>query len=87
MNWEQNTGKWTQVKGELKQTWGKLTDDDILNIAGKRDVLIGKLQERYGYMKDAAEKEVDQWVTRVGGTFDKTDKRIPKDTPSQSQFR
>jgi uncharacterized protein YjbJ (UPF0337 family) len=51
-------GKWTQLKGKVKQKWGKLTDDDITQINGKRDQLLGRLQERYGYNKKQAEDEV-----------------------------
>lgn len=54
-------GKWNQVKGSVKEKWGKLTDDDITMIRGKRDQLLGKLQERYGYAKDQAEKELATW--------------------------
>ena len=52
MNWDQIEGKWKQAKGSLKTQWGKLTDDDLDAIAGQRDKLVGKLQERYGYAKE-----------------------------------
>jgi uncharacterized protein YjbJ (UPF0337 family) len=61
MNWDQIAGNWKQFKGHVKQRWGKLTDDDLTVIAGKRDQLAGKLQEHYGYEKDQAEKEVDEF--------------------------
>ena len=61
MNWDQVEGKWKQAKGSIKQKWGKLTDDDLEMIAGQRDKLVGKLQERYGMAKDAAEQEVNAW--------------------------
>ena len=51
-------------KGKVKEQWGKLTDDDMTIIEGKRDQLVGKIQERYGYQKDQAEKEVDSWEKR-----------------------
>jgi uncharacterized protein YjbJ (UPF0337 family) len=51
MNWDQMEGKWMQIKGSVKERWGKLTDDDLDVIAGKRDKLIGKVQERYGIAK------------------------------------
>jgi uncharacterized protein YjbJ (UPF0337 family) len=53
-------GKWKQLRGEFKQWWGKLTDDDLDQISGERDKLIGKLQERYGYSKQQAEQEVNR---------------------------
>jgi uncharacterized protein YjbJ (UPF0337 family) len=61
MNWDQLEGKWKQAKGSIKQKWGKLTDDDLDVIDGHRDRLVGKLQERYGLAKEAAEQEVDSW--------------------------
>lgn len=61
MNKDQASGNWKQFKGTVKEKWGKLTDDDITVIEGKRDQLVGKIQERYGYQKEAAEKEVKAW--------------------------
>jgi uncharacterized protein YjbJ (UPF0337 family) len=55
-------GKWKQLRGSVKETWGELTDDDLNQIEGKRDKLIGKLQEKYGYSKMEAEKEVDRFL-------------------------
>jgi uncharacterized protein YjbJ (UPF0337 family) len=62
MNWDQVTGKWNQVKGSVKEKWGKLTDDDLQVIAGKRDLLVGKIQERYGVTKENAEEQVARWT-------------------------
>lgn len=62
MNWDQVEGKWRQYKGQVREKWGELTDDDIHVIGGNRDELIGKIQERYGYAKDHAAKEVDSFV-------------------------
>lgn len=61
MNSDQLKGKWKQMKGSLKERWGKLTDDDLELIAGQRDQLIGKIQERYGIAREAAQKQVDEW--------------------------
>jgi uncharacterized protein YjbJ (UPF0337 family) len=58
MNWDQVEGKWKQMKGNFRRKWGKLTDDDFDVIAGKRDILRGKIQERYGIAKDEAERQV-----------------------------
>lgn len=57
MNEDILKGKWNQVKGSVKQWWGKLTDDDIQRIDGSYDKLVGKVQERYGYTREQAEKE------------------------------
>jgi uncharacterized protein YjbJ (UPF0337 family) len=62
MNWNQIAGQWKQVKGKAKTRWGKLTDDEIDVIEGKRDQLVGKIQQRYGIAKDQAEREVDDWM-------------------------
>jgi len=66
MNWDQIEGKWKQMKGSLKTQWGKLTDDDLDMIAGQRDKLVGKLQERYGYARAEAQREADEWVKTAG---------------------
>ena len=60
MNEDILSGKWKQVRGKVKEWWGKLTDDDLDKIQGKRDLLVGKIQERYGHTKDKAEQEVDR---------------------------
>ncbi len=62
MNWDTIKGNWKQITGKVKQKWGKLTDDDITTIAGKRDELTGILQKKYGYGKDQAEKELDDFT-------------------------
>jgi uncharacterized protein YjbJ (UPF0337 family) len=60
-------GKWTQIKGSLKNKWGKLTDDDLARAEGNREYLIGKLQERYGWAKDQAEREIRQFEQHLSG--------------------
>ena len=62
MNSDQFEGKWKQLKGSVKQRWGKLTDDDITRLSGKKDELVGKIQERYGITREQAEKEADEWA-------------------------
>jgi uncharacterized protein YjbJ (UPF0337 family) len=61
MNWDQVEGNWKQLKGKAKQQWGKFTDDELDVIAGKKDELIGKLQERYGMARQEAEREANLW--------------------------
>ena len=61
MNWDQVEGKWKQMKGSVREKWGKLTDDDLDRIAGKREKLVGRLQECYGLRKEEAEKQCDEW--------------------------
>jgi uncharacterized protein YjbJ (UPF0337 family) len=66
MNWNQIEGQWTQIKGRAKSQWGKLTDDDLANIAGKKDQLVGKLQEHYGLLMGDAETQIDKWIAKMG---------------------
>ena len=63
MNSDQFEGKWKQLKGTVKQRWGKLTDNDITMLSGKKDELVGKIQERYGITREQAEKEADEWAS------------------------
>ena len=64
MDWNRVEGNWKQAKGKVKEQWGKLTDDDLTFIAGKRDQLEGKIQERYGIQRDIARKQIDEWAQR-----------------------
>jgi uncharacterized protein YjbJ (UPF0337 family) len=61
MDWNRVEGNWKQMKGKVKEQWGKLTDDDLDVINGRRDQLEGKIQERYGLAKDQVKKDVDSW--------------------------
>jgi uncharacterized protein YjbJ (UPF0337 family) len=65
MDWNRVEGNWKQMKGKIKEKWGKLTDDDLTQINGRRDQLEGKIQQRYGYAKDQSKKEVDDWFSRL----------------------
>jgi uncharacterized protein YjbJ (UPF0337 family) len=65
MNADILKGKWSQLKGETKRQWGKLTDDDLDQVQGSYEKLVGKIQERYGKEKEAAEKEVEAWQTMI----------------------
>ena len=62
MNWDQIKGDWKQMTGKVKQKWGKITDNELTVIAGQRDQMVGILQERYGYAKERAEKEVNDFA-------------------------
>ncbi|MEI4196992.1 CsbD family protein [Roseovarius sp. E0-M6] len=65
MNWEQVKGNWNQIQGQAREQWGKLTDNDLQEAAGERDQLVGKLQEKYGMAKEQAEREVDDFASRM----------------------
>jgi uncharacterized protein YjbJ (UPF0337 family) len=65
MDWNRIEGSWKELKGKAKETWGRLTDDDLDKIAGKREQLEGKIQQRYGVSKDLAQKDVDDWLNKM----------------------
>lgn len=64
MDWNRVEGNWKQIKGSVREQWGKLTDDDLDQINGQREQLEGKIQERYGYARDQARRDVDDWYQR-----------------------
>ncbi len=68
MNSDQFKGKWIQFKGEVKQKWAKLTDDDLLQVEGNYDKFMGKVQERYGDKKDEVVRWADDWHTKESAT-------------------
>jgi uncharacterized protein YjbJ (UPF0337 family) len=72
MNSDVFEGKWKQLKGSVKQRWGKLTDDDLTHLSGKKDELVGKLQERYGYTREQATREADEWAAAANSDLDAT---------------
>jgi len=72
MNSDQLQGKWKQMKGTVKERWGKLTDDDVDVVNGQSEQLIGKIQERYGVAKEDAQRQVNDWM-RSDSEADNTD--------------
>lgn len=75
MNNEQIAGKFEQLKGEIKKTWGKLTDDEVMLYNGKQDQFFGKLKERYGLAKEAAEAQIKE-LEKNAASFGSTDKIV-----------
>lgn len=65
MNRDILEGKWKQVRGKVKETWGDLTDDELDQVSGRYDVLVGKLQAKYGYSRQEAEKEIDDFLNEI----------------------
>ncbi|HUH94817.1 MAG TPA: CsbD family protein [Casimicrobiaceae bacterium] len=61
MNWDRMEGNWKQFSGKVKTQWGKLTDDQLTQINGRRDQLVGKIQEAYGITRDEADRQVSDW--------------------------
>jgi uncharacterized protein YjbJ (UPF0337 family) len=78
MNWDVIEGNWKQVKGKVKQQWGKLTNDQLDMVSGRRDQLIGKIQESYGIARDEAERQVVDWEAQYGDILDKSSRRTGK---------
>ena len=66
MNLDIFKGQWMQLKGKIRQQWGKLTDDEVDQMQGNAEMLIGKIQERYGRSREEAEREVDRWFEQQG---------------------
>jgi uncharacterized protein YjbJ (UPF0337 family) len=65
MNWDRVQGEWQALRAQVKSKWAKLTDDDLKMISAKKDALVGKIQERYGILRDEAEKQVDDWIAKI----------------------
>ena len=65
MNWDQIEGNWKQFKGKAREKWGDLTDDELDQIGGKKDQLVGAIQARYGRSKDDADRDADAWATTL----------------------
>jgi len=78
MNWSQFEGRWNDVKGQVKERWGRLSDDDLTRVEGKRDRLVGLIQQKYGIAREKAEDEINDWATAAQGIFDRA-----KDTMQQ----
>ena len=75
MNWDQIKGDWKQFSGKVKAKWGKLTDNDLTTIAGRREQLAGVLQQRYGYAKEHAEKELGEFIDALKPQEDAVEKK------------
>jgi uncharacterized protein YjbJ (UPF0337 family) len=82
MNWNQVEGQWKQVSAAIKSRWAKLNDDDLRNLGAKKDMLVGQIEERYGIMKGEAERQVDEWLTKLSA---RTKAPPPKDSSTEKQ--
>ena len=78
MNWDQVQGNWMQVKGKVKEQWGKLTDDHLDVIRGRRDQLAGKIQEAYGIGKEEAERQIESFEARYASWKPVPDKQTER---------
>jgi uncharacterized protein YjbJ (UPF0337 family) len=84
MNWDRISGNWTQWKGRIQERWGKLTQDQLDVIAGRRDQLSGQIQEAYGLSKDETERQLRNWQRNLAVEFDESDLVIDDDDDESS---
>jgi len=73
MNWDRIQGNWKQVSGQAKAQWGRLTDDDLDVVAGRREEMAGKIQERYGVAKEQAHQQIAEWARKATDAWFTTD--------------
>lgn len=76
MNWDQIEGKWSQIRGEIRQKWGRLTDNDLEVVAGSKDKFVGRIQERYGIAKEEAQRQLDEWLKTIGPAEPRSRRRV-----------
>ena len=76
MNTDILEGKWKNLKGQVREQWGKLTDDDVEEVGGRKDALVGKIQERYGESKDKAAKKVNEFLDRFDDKRDDAKRKL-----------
>jgi uncharacterized protein YjbJ (UPF0337 family) len=69
MNWDRIEGNWKQVVGKARAQWGKLTEDDFNIVAGRREQLAGRIQERYGVAKEDADKQISEWIRKADDSW------------------
>jgi len=65
MNWDQIEGKWKELKGRARSSWGELTDDELDQVGGRKDELVGRIQKRYGVEREEAERQVNDWANKL----------------------
>jgi uncharacterized protein YjbJ (UPF0337 family) len=82
MNWEQIEGQLKQLQGQVKSEWAKLTDDDLKTLGAKKDDLVGKIQERYGVLKNEAEEQVNQWLQKLNTHYSNSKDSASRDRPT-----
>jgi uncharacterized protein YjbJ (UPF0337 family) len=66
-NWDEIASRWTRFSRDVKKKWGGLTDDEVMQVNGRRDILAGKIQEKYGIAVEEADKQIDAWASKLKG--------------------
>jgi uncharacterized protein YjbJ (UPF0337 family) len=66
-NWDEIAGRWTRFSRDVKKKWGGLTDDEVMQVNGRREILAGKIQEKYGIAVEEADKQIDAWASKLKG--------------------
>jgi uncharacterized protein YjbJ (UPF0337 family) len=85
-NWDRISGNWTQWKGRVRERWGKLTDDQLDVVAGRRDQLSGRIQEVYGVTKDEADRQLSNWQRNLAVDYEETEIVLEDDAkPEETQ--
>jgi uncharacterized protein YjbJ (UPF0337 family) len=64
-SWEQVAGKWKQFSSKVKKQWGNLTDDELMQVNGRREILAAKIQEKYGVVREEADRQIDEWASKL----------------------
>ena len=66
-NWNEIAGRWTRFSREVRKKWGELTEDEVMQVNGRREILAGKIQEKYGIAVEEANRQIDAWASRLKG--------------------
>jgi uncharacterized protein YjbJ (UPF0337 family) len=66
-NWDEIAGRWTRFSRDVKKKWGGLTDDEVMQVNGRRDILAGRIQEKYGVAVEEANRQIDAWASKLKG--------------------
>ncbi len=84
MNWDSISDNWKQASDRIRQRWGRLTDKDLAEVSGQRDVLVEKIQQRYGVLQEESERQVGIWEVKVARAWNTLDKVMTKKRPTET---
>jgi uncharacterized protein YjbJ (UPF0337 family) len=86
MSWDRISGNWTQWKGRIRERWGKLTDDQLDVVNGRREQLSGRIQDAYGLSKDEVERQLRNWERNLAVEYDEADLVIDDEEPNSTEL-